>query len=320
MAGTTVTAPSISPTWSAEYRAIAELNKVIADLETLRAALSSGGVTAVTELMADHATFKVTVDQLETLAEELGADHATFKVTVDQLEALAEELAADHATNKTLLDELKADYNLLRLNFVNSCSTAVGLAEGTDAATIKTAATAQYQIGGQRYTKAATDNIAVTATAEQAISTFCMYLVSVVANGDVTVTKGTELGTDAAVLPALPANSAPIGAFKIATDGVTTFTGGTTDLGAAGITDTYYDLAYVNSGADAATEVAASSAATLSATTAITSGPATLTAAIAITSGPATLSASAPSATAVDEAGDMTAAVIESTQFEAEIV
>lgn len=38
MAGTTVTAASVSPTHSAEYRAIAELNNVVDDLETLRAA------------------------------------------------------------------------------------------------------------------------------------------------------------------------------------------------------------------------------------------------------------------------------------------
>lgn len=250
-------------------------NNIVTDLETLRGALSAGGVVAVLELMDDHATFKAAVDAIETLVEELHDDHAT---------------------NKTIIDELKADFNLLRANLFNASLTAGGLAEGTNAATIKTVNTINYVVDGQLYTKAATDNIAITATAQQAISTFCLYLVTVNAAGTVTVTKGTEVASDTAVLPARPASSAVIGAFKIATDGVTTYTGGTTDNGAAGITDTYYDLMFANSGADAATAVAASSAATLTA-----SKP---------PSGPATLTASAPSGTVVNEASDLTAATI----------
>jgi hypothetical protein len=247
-------------------------------------------VAVVNEVQADHATFKTAADAVETLIEELHDDHATFKTAADAVETLVEELHDDHATNKTIIDELKSDLNLLRLNFLNCCLTAAGLAEGTNAATIKTVNTANYSIGGQLYTKAATDNIAITATAQQAISTFCMYLVSINAAGTVVVTKGTELGTDIAVLPALPASSAPLGAFKIATDGATTYTGGTTDNGAAGITDTYYDLMFVNSGADASTAIAASSAATLTASKPA-SAPATLTAAKPA-SAPATLTAS----------------------------
>lgn len=187
-------------------------------------------------------------------------------VLVNSLSAMVAEQAADHATNKTIIDELKADFNLLRSNFINSSSSAAGLAEGTNSATIKTVNILQYAIDGQRYTKAATDNIAVTATAQQAVSTFCLYLVSINAGGTVTTTKGTELGTDTAVLPALPASSAPVGWFKVATNGATTFTGGTTDLSAAGITATFADLQYVNSGADANTAISASSAAALTAT------------------------------------------------------
>ena len=245
------------------------------------------------EMAADHATFKTAVDQTETLIEELHDDHATFKTAVDQTETLVEELHDDHATNKTVIDELKSDFNLLRGNFINMCLGAAGLAEGTNAACIKTVNAVDFVIGGQIYSKAATDNIAITATAQQAISTYCMYLVSIASNGTVTVTKGTELGTDTAVLPALPASSAPLGAFKIATDGATTYTGGTTDNGAAGITDTYYDLMFVNSGADANTAIAASSAATLTAAKPA-SAPATLTAPKPA-SAPATLTATAPS-------------------------
>jgi len=40
-------------------------------------------VTIVTELKADHATFKTAADAVETLIEELHDDHATFKTAVD---------------------------------------------------------------------------------------------------------------------------------------------------------------------------------------------------------------------------------------------
>jgi hypothetical protein len=82
--------------------------------------------------------------------------------------------------------------------------------------------------------------------AVQAVSTFCKYLVSINAAGTVTVTKGTSAATSAlALVPNLPANSAPLGYFEIETDASTTYTAGTTDNGAAGITDTYTDLSSV---------------------------------------------------------------------------
>lgn len=232
-------------------------------------------VTSVNEQRTDHATAKTAVDAIETLIEELHDDHATSKTALDAIE--------------TLVEELKADFNLLRSQVLNASLNGgagvggAGLAEGTNATTIKTTNAVTYTIGGQLYTKAATDNIAFTATAQQAVSTFCLYLVSINAAGTVAMTKGTELGTDTAVLPALPASSAPLGSIKVATDGATTFTGGTTDLGAAGITDTYVDLAYVNTGTSASTAVAASDPA---------SGPATLTAPKPA-SFPATLAAAA---------------------------
>lgn len=118
-----------------------------------------------------------------------------------------------------------------------------GLAEGTNAATIKTVAAVDYCINGLMYSKAITDNIAITAGSVQAISTFCKYLVSIDAAGTVTTTAGNVAASAAlALVPDLPASSAPLGYFQIATDGVTTYTPGTTDNGAAGITDTYQDM------------------------------------------------------------------------------
>lgn len=142
---------------------------------------------------------------------------------------------------------IAADFQDMRdiLNgLANRCFGKAGLAEGTNANTIKTATTVAYSINGKAGSLAATDNLAMTACAVQPISTYCKYLISVVLDGStVTTTKGNNAATAVlALLPELPASSAPIGYFQILTDGSTTFTSGTTDLGASGITETYQDL------------------------------------------------------------------------------
>jgi hypothetical protein len=116
-----------------------------------------------------------------------------------------------------------------------------GLSEGTNSATIKVGAFT-FSIAGTLYTKAATDNIAMTACAQQAASKYCFYLVSIGTTGTITVTKGTDANTsDAATVPALPASSAPVGTILVQTDAGHTFTAGTTDLSGAGITATIQD-------------------------------------------------------------------------------
>lgn len=134
----------------------------------------------------------------------------------------------------------------------NMCFTKVGLAEGTNANTLKIAAAAAYTIDGVHYAKAITDNIAMTACDLQAVSTTCLYLCSLDSSGTLTVTKGREVLTaeltadvESLEWPECPADECPIGAFKIATSSSVTFTSGTTDLSATGVTDTYYDLATV---------------------------------------------------------------------------
>lgn len=113
------------------------------------------------------------------------------------------------------------------------------LAEGTAANTLKTVSPIVFNLNNQQYSKAATDSIAMTACTQQPISSFCYYLVSINVSGTVTVTKGTD---NTYVLPTTPFGTVPIGAFKIVTDGTHTFTSGTTDLSAAGITATFYDI------------------------------------------------------------------------------
>lgn len=134
-----------------------------------------------------------------------------------------------------------------------ACFSSAGLAEGTNANTIKIAAPngagIDFAVDGYAYHKADTDNIAVTAHAVQAVSTKCLYLVQITSAGTVSTKKGTEvLTTDvtngiALHWPDPDDNNCPVGGYKVETDASTTFTNGTTDLGAAGITDTYYNFA-----------------------------------------------------------------------------
>lgn len=123
------------------------------------------------------------------------------------------------------------------------CLNAAALVEGTNANTMEIVNAIDFCIHGVLYSKAATDNIAMTAAVVQNVSTHCMYLVSIDKAGAVTTTKGAEAPVaDDIFLPSTPADECVIGAFKIVTDATTTFTSGTTDLGATGITDTFWDL------------------------------------------------------------------------------
>lgn len=150
--------------------------------------------------------------------------------------------------------ELKADHNLLRTALLNGCHGSPGLAEGTNANTIKTTRATAFSIAGVLYNKAITDNIAMTAATAQADLTYRLYLVSIDAAGAVTITAGTAVATDTATLPALPASSAMLGYFKVATSGGT-FTSGTTDLSGTGVTATFVDLLTPNSGSAEPTAV-----------------------------------------------------------------
>ena len=68
-------------------------------------------------------------------------------------------------------------------------------------------------------------------------------------SGTLSTKKGVErttanLGANLSLQwPPCDEDKCPIGGFRVDTNASTTFTGGTTDLSAAGITDTYYDFA-----------------------------------------------------------------------------
>lgn len=141
------------------------------------------------------------------------------------------------------------------LTDLTACLSKAGLAEGTNAACIKTAAPngagTDYAIGGYAYHKADTDNIAMTALAVQAALTTCLYGIFIDTAGALSIVKGVAVATADLVAPSsvtlkLPEPTADglclLGYMKIATATATTFTSGTTDLSAAGITATFYDV------------------------------------------------------------------------------
>ena len=132
------------------------------------------------------------------------------------------------------------------------CWSKAGLAEGSNANTIKTAAPngagTDFSIDGILYHKADTDNIAMTALPVQAAVTKCLYCVQIDADGAVSLKKGTEVltadltaGKDVLHWPLPDAGKCALGFIKVETQSTATFTSGTTDLGAANIVDTYYD-------------------------------------------------------------------------------
>ena len=131
------------------------------------------------------------------------------------------------------------------INLMNQSFGQADVAIASTTTKIKTTSAITFRIAGIPYEYAATDNITITACAEQAVGTFAKYLVSIVAGGTVTTTKGADATTAVlALLPDLPADSAPVGFFQINTDGTTVFIAGTTDL-TADATDTYGDISCV---------------------------------------------------------------------------
>lgn len=128
----------------------------------------------------------------------------------------------------------------------NRVFTAPVLAEGTNANTFKTTNTTIFSIKGRNYTKAATDNLAFSSGhTALAASQKCAFGVMLDSSGNVTTVQGPikTVGSSDKVLPMPFSNDDDkclIGHIIVET-GATTFTPGSTDLGAANVTDTYVD-------------------------------------------------------------------------------
>jgi hypothetical protein len=108
------------------------------------------------------------------------------------------------------------------------------VAEGTNSATIKLTNAVDFVINGQVYTKAATDNIAITATGAVASGTTVYYLVTIDTAGTVAlVAPPAAIAGNADATPQIlatqPANTACLAVLKVVA--TATYTPGTTDLG-----------------------------------------------------------------------------------------
>lgn len=153
-------------------------------------------------------------------------------------------------------NEAKADYNLLRAQLLNR---AYGPADvAVSGATITIATAFDYTINGVFYNKAITYTVALTADSVQSISTYASYLLSIDSSGTVYCERGPAVSTDVAVLPSITANRAPFAYFRMITGPSFTFTSGTTSLEAADMSETFYNISVMNSGASASSAVAAS--------------------------------------------------------------
>lgn len=135
-------------------------------------------------------------------------------------------------------------YNIEQVNSGFMSLTAAGLAEGTNANTYKTVNTLTYTSNGVFKSKGATDNVAMTSgIGTVPPSSAALYAVWIDGSGNFSNTRGPVVaaGEPCPVPTANAANLTLVGLIKVTTDGSTTFTPGSTDLGAAGVTDVYYD-------------------------------------------------------------------------------
>lgn len=131
----------------------------------------------------------------------------------------------------------------------NYATTVAGVAEGTNANTFRIVNATNYSIAGLGYLKAATDNLAFTA-GHTALgnSQRCAFFVCLDTAGTVTTIQGDIVTPSpsgevrrAAEIPN-PTDRVVIGAILVTTGSSATFTPGSTDLSAAGVTGTYYQF------------------------------------------------------------------------------
>jgi hypothetical protein len=134
-------------------------------------------------------------------------------------------------------------YNLGQANSGYLSLTAAGLAEGTNSGTFKTVNTLAFTNNGVFKSKAATDNLTLSTGTALAASQACLFAVWINASGTVTTTQGpiVAAGDPCPVPSQTTAGVTLVGLIKITTDSSTTFTPGTTDFSASGITDAFFD-------------------------------------------------------------------------------
>ena len=135
-------------------------------------------------------------------------------------------------------------YNIEQINSGFVSLTSAGLAEGTNANTYKTTNTLTFTINGVFKSKAGTDNVAMTSgIGTVPPSSAALYAVWIDTDGTFSNTRGPVVasGDPCPVPTQTTANVALVGLITVVTDESTTFTPGSTDLGNAGVTDTYFN-------------------------------------------------------------------------------
>lgn len=134
-------------------------------------------------------------------------------------------------------------YNIEQANSGYLSLTAAGLAEGTNAATFKTTNTLTFTSNGVFKSYSATDNLTFTAGTALAASQACLFAVWITGAGAVSTTQGpiVAAGDPCPVPGQVTAGTTLVGLIKVTTSSAATFTPGTTDLSASGITDVFYD-------------------------------------------------------------------------------
>ena len=134
-------------------------------------------------------------------------------------------------------------YNIEQANSGFLSLTAAGLAEGTNTATFKTVNTLTFTNNGVFKSKAGTDKLAFSTGTALANSQACLFGVWINTSGTITTTQGPIVAAgDPCPVPAqVTANTTLVGLIKVTTSSAATFTPGSTDLSATGITGAYYD-------------------------------------------------------------------------------
>lgn len=193
------------------------------------------------------------LNKIVTAVVELIDDHATFKTVVD-------ELVADHATFKTAVDDTKEE-------MTNLCLSSAGLAIGVGSKKeVLIANTVTYLIDGVFKSKTTAEKAFTATTHDIADGSERVYVYSLDGSGNVTVTAGTAaVGQGNATIPDGPAGECVIGHLRLFANGAI-FDATSDDLDAAHLTDTYTNVAFLPQAIGAApATLSAAGPATLSA-------------------------------------------------------
>ncbi len=133
-------------------------------------------------------------------------------------------------------------YNIEQINSGYMSLSSGAIAVGTTTGTFKTAAAVTYTSNGIFKSKAITDNLTFSAGhAAVTASKACLFGLWLDGSGNVTTSQGPIVAAgDPCPVPTAPANNLTLfGLIKVTTDASTTFTPGTTGLGASGVTAVY---------------------------------------------------------------------------------